>query len=114
MAYTDYKLVRANVADIDAVIATMIDDDWQPLGNPVLGLPEDNVVCQIMVKGGPSAGVVEVADITDASVLGADILQAANVAAVKTLLEITDPSTFGAQLLAAQDAAAVKTLLGIS
>lgn len=56
MAYTNYKMIKAPINQIEALIATAIAEGWQPFGGPFVVFPADREIYQAVVKGTPDSG----------------------------------------------------------
>lgn len=58
MAFTDYKVIKAPISAIEALVLAAIADNWVPFGSPAVMYPQDKEIYQALVKGTPDEGAI--------------------------------------------------------
>ena len=92
MAITKYQVLRDNVYSISETMDLLIADGWQPVGAPFIsGDWVYQTVIQGTLDGGGSGGggdpvTIVVADISDATELGATLMQVTTPAEARTAI----------------------------
>lgn len=89
-AITDYRIIKAPVESISAAMAEAIADGYQPFERPIMLYPADKTMLQAVIKGSADGGgeqvTIVVADITDATDIGKDLMTAENAGAARTAI----------------------------